>query len=313
MRLGNRSEGGRRSRSHGDGTFRRFRRAGLGGSGGGRWPGSRGLRPRRPRRRPRPSSASRRRQRLGHDSSGLSISSFTVDIASTMSQFKPLTAVRDQGSHQPAGRGDPARHHVVDAVRRLRRAVPERRLHRRRVHPGAVPDRQRAGQRRDRADDATADINLGAKVLIVDPLDGPTGVAIAKLAESKGVTLIAYDRAIFQGTSTYYVSFNNELVGELIGQGFEACVKAWKHLQAPGLRPERRRGHRPQRHLLRRGLQQGGLGPGGQDSRRRRDQQPRLLAGRRELRPRVGQHQGRHDLPAGVHRSPEDQRHHRGQ
>jgi D-xylose transport system substrate-binding protein len=61
----------------------------------------------------------------------------------------------------------------------------------------------------------------------VDEIDNPTGVAVAKLAESKGVTLIAYDRAIFQGSSTYYVSFNNELVGELIGQGFEACVKSW--------------------------------------------------------------------------------------
>jgi D-xylose transport system substrate-binding protein len=75
--------------------------------------------------------------------------------------------------------------------------------------------------------DATADINLGAKVLIVCPLDGPTGVAIAKLAESKGVILIAYDRAIFQGSNTYYVSFDGELVGQLIGQGFEQCVSAW--------------------------------------------------------------------------------------
>ncbi len=76
-------------------------------------------------------------------------------------------------------------------------------------------------------DDATADINLGAKVLLMTPLDGPTGVAIAKLAESKGVTLISYDRATFQGSNTYYVSFNNELVGQLIGQGFEACVSSW--------------------------------------------------------------------------------------
>ena len=53
------------------------------------------------------------------------------------------------------------------------------------------------------------------------PLDGPTGVAIAKLAEQKGVTLIAYDRAIFEGTNTYYVSFDNELVGELIGYGLQ--------------------------------------------------------------------------------------------
>jgi len=76
--------------------------------------------------------------------------------------------------------------------------------------------------------DATADINLGAKVLIMCPLDGPTGVAIAKLAESKGVTLISYDRATFQGTNTYYVSFNNEQVGELIGQGFNQCLADWK-------------------------------------------------------------------------------------
>ena len=76
-------------------------------------------------------------------------------------------------------------------------------------------------------DDATADINLGAKVLLMTPLDGPTGVAIAKLAESKGVTLISYDRATFQGTNTYYVSFNNTLVGQLIGRGFEACVQSW--------------------------------------------------------------------------------------
>jgi D-xylose transport system substrate-binding protein len=61
----------------------------------------------------------------------------------------------------------------------------------------------------------------------MDPLDGPTGVAIAKLAESKGVTLISYDRATFQGSNTYYVSFDNELVGELIGHGFESCVSAW--------------------------------------------------------------------------------------
>ena len=75
--------------------------------------------------------------------------------------------------------------------------------------------------------DATADINLGAKILIVCPLDGPTGVAIAKLAEQKGVTLIAYDRAIFQGTNTYYVSFDGVKVGELIGSGFQSCITSW--------------------------------------------------------------------------------------
>ena len=74
---------------------------------------------------------------------------------------------------------------------------------------------------------ATADINLGAKVLIMCPLDGPTGVAIAQAAESKGVTLVSYDRATFQGSKTYYVSFNNEAVGEAIGNGFLTCVSSW--------------------------------------------------------------------------------------
>jgi len=76
--------------------------------------------------------------------------------------------------------------------------------------------------------DATADINLGAKVLIMCPLDGPTGVAIAKLAQSKGVILISYDRATFEGSKTYYVSFDNEKVGELIGTGFNTCLTDWK-------------------------------------------------------------------------------------
>jgi D-xylose transport system substrate-binding protein len=74
---------------------------------------------------------------------------------------------------------------------------------------------------------ATADINQGAKVLIVDPIDGPSGVAVAKLAQSKGVQLISYDRATFEGTNTYYVSFDNELVGENIGKGFMDCVSSW--------------------------------------------------------------------------------------
>ncbi len=59
------------------------------------------------------------------------------------------------------------------------------------------------------------------------PLDGPTGQAIAQLATSKGVTLISYDRATFQGSKTYYVSFDNEAVGEAIGNGFLACVSSW--------------------------------------------------------------------------------------
>lgn len=75
---------------------------------------------------------------------------------------------------------------------------------------------------------AQADLQAGAKVLLVDPLDGPTGKAIQSLAAAANIPYISYDRATFQGTKTYYVSFDNVQVGKLIGQGFMDCVTAWK-------------------------------------------------------------------------------------
>lgn len=75
---------------------------------------------------------------------------------------------------------------------------------------------------------AQADITLGAKVLVVDPLDSTVGNQIQAAATAAGVKLISYDRATFQGTDTYYVSFDNEAVGKLIGKGFMDCVTAWK-------------------------------------------------------------------------------------
>ena len=75
--------------------------------------------------------------------------------------------------------------------------------------------------------DAQADISLGATVLVFDPLDSTVGAQIEQLASSHGVKVISYDRATFQGTNTYYVSFDNYQVGQLIGQGFEQCVSDW--------------------------------------------------------------------------------------
>jgi D-xylose transport system substrate-binding protein len=75
--------------------------------------------------------------------------------------------------------------------------------------------------------DAQADISLGATVLVFDPLDSTVGSEIANLASQHGVKLVSYDRATFQGTNTYYVSFDNFKVGQLIGQGFQSCVTAW--------------------------------------------------------------------------------------
>ncbi len=74
---------------------------------------------------------------------------------------------------------------------------------------------------------AQADITQGATVLLVDQTDVPTGLAVQAYAQAHGVKVIAYDRAIFSGTNTYYVSFDNVQVGKLIGKGFMDCVTAW--------------------------------------------------------------------------------------
>ncbi len=75
--------------------------------------------------------------------------------------------------------------------------------------------------------DAQADITEGAKVLVFDPIDSTVGSEVQSYAQSHGVAVISYDRATFTGTNTYYVSFNNFKVGQLIGQGFEQCVSSW--------------------------------------------------------------------------------------
>jgi D-xylose transport system substrate-binding protein len=159
--------------------------------------------------------------------SGLSTSSFTVNIASTMSRLKPLTKFATKGANTlQVGVILPD---TTSSTRYVDFDQPY--LNDAFADAGYTQAQYRIdnaqGSDATELNDATADINLGAKVLIMDPLDGPTGVAVAKLAESKGVTLISYDRATFQGTNTYYVSFNNELVGELIGKGFQSCVSSW--------------------------------------------------------------------------------------
>jgi D-xylose transport system substrate-binding protein len=75
--------------------------------------------------------------------------------------------------------------------------------------------------------DAQADITEGAKVLVFDPIDSTVGAEVQSYAQQHGVAVISYDRATFTGTNTYYVSFDNFKVGQLIGQGFEQCVSSW--------------------------------------------------------------------------------------
>ena len=67
-------------------------------------------------------------------------------------------------------------------------------------------------------------ITNGAKVLLLVNLDSGSGAAIAANAKSQGVKVIDYDRLTLKGDSDYYVSFDNEKVGKLQGQGLVDCL-----------------------------------------------------------------------------------------
>jgi D-xylose transport system substrate-binding protein len=67
-------------------------------------------------------------------------------------------------------------------------------------------------------------ITNGAKVLLLVNLDSGSGAAIAANAKSQGAKVIDYDRLTLKGDSDYYVSFDNEKVGKLQGQGLVDCL-----------------------------------------------------------------------------------------
>lgn len=60
---------------------------------------------------------------------------------------------------------------------------------------------------------AEAALTQGAKVIVLDSVDTQSGAGIAQEAKSQGAKVIAYDR--FVEGADYYVSFDNEKVGEL--------------------------------------------------------------------------------------------------
>lgn len=65
-------------------------------------------------------------------------------------------------------------------------------------------------------------------VLIITSLDPDSGSAVIKKASAVGIPVIDYDRANLGGGAKYYVSFDNEKVGETIGTGLLSCLKAEK-------------------------------------------------------------------------------------
>src|SRR5919108_5995147 len=68
-------------------------------------------------------------------------------------------------------------------------------------------------------------ITNGAKVILLVNLDSGSGAAIEANAASQGVKVIDYDRLTLKSPNVdYYVSFDNEQVGKLQGQGLVDCM-----------------------------------------------------------------------------------------
>ncbi|HMN31119.1 MAG TPA: sugar ABC transporter substrate-binding protein, partial [Caldilineaceae bacterium] len=66
---------------------------------------------------------------------------------------------------------------------------------------------------------AEAALTNGAQVLVLDPVDSAAAAAIADKAKAQGVPVIAYDRLILNSDGVnYYISFDNQKVGELQAQ-----------------------------------------------------------------------------------------------
>jgi D-xylose transport system substrate-binding protein len=74
---------------------------------------------------------------------------------------------------------------------------------------------------RSQADQA---LTNGAKVILLVDLDPGSGAAIINTAHARGAKVIDYDRLTLGGGADYYVSFNNETVGKLQGQGLVKCL-----------------------------------------------------------------------------------------
>ncbi|QWF83577.1 sugar ABC transporter substrate-binding protein [Amycolatopsis sp. CA-230715] len=74
-------------------------------------------------------------------------------------------------------------------------------------------------------------IAQGVKVLVIASINSEVGSAVAAKAKTAGIPTIDYDRLNLGGGSDYYVSFDNEKVGALQGQGLADALKDKKGAQ----------------------------------------------------------------------------------
>ncbi|MBK8024270.1 MAG: substrate-binding domain-containing protein [Chloroflexi bacterium] len=96
-----------------------------------------------------------------------------------------------------------------------------------RPRASSTPSSTRKRTPRHSSAQAEQAITNGAKVILLVNLDSASGAAIIELARANGVAIIDYDRLTIEGPGAdFYVSFDNESVGRLQGEGLVAAVEA---------------------------------------------------------------------------------------
>ena len=70
-----------------------------------------------------------------------------------------------------------------------------------------------------------AAIANGANVIVLDPVNGETAGTLVAKAKAKKIPVVAYDRLIAKSDVDYYISFDNEKVGELQAQSLVDKLK----------------------------------------------------------------------------------------
>lgn len=72
---------------------------------------------------------------------------------------------------------------------------------------------------------AEAALTQGAEVLVLDPVDAKSAAAIVEKAKAQNVPVLSYDRLIENAEVDFYVSFDNEHVGELQAESLSERLK----------------------------------------------------------------------------------------
>jgi D-xylose transport system substrate-binding protein len=75
---------------------------------------------------------------------------------------------------------------------------------------------------------ANSALAQGVKAIVIDPVDSAAAATIVKSAQAQQVPVIAYDRPIPATPADYYISFDNEKIGSMIGQSLVDHLKAEK-------------------------------------------------------------------------------------